>query len=140
MGISCPFCEVAERRTPAHVVTEGAPSLVFLDLHPVADGHCLIIPRRHVPTLSDLLPEEGAEMFALATRVAGVIRRPLAPAVNLHLSDGVEAEQDVPHIHLHVIPRHRDDQVSIHLPPSSTSTSPEATVTALRIGMHLQSS
>lgn len=82
MGISCPFCEVAERRTPAHVVTEGALSLVFLDLYPVADGHCLITPRRHVPTLSDLRPEEGAEMFTLATRVAGVIRRTLAPAVS----------------------------------------------------------
>ena len=77
-------------------------------------------------------------MFALATQVAGIIRRTLAPAVNLHVSDGVEAEQDVPHVHLHVIPRHHDDQVSIHLPPSSTPTNPEATVTALRIGMHLQ--
>ncbi|WP_368495854.1 HIT family protein [Micrococcus luteus] len=124
MGTSCALCAVAERCTPAHVVTEGALSLVALDLYPVADGHCLILPRRHVPTLSDLLPEEDAEMFALATRVAGVIRRTLAPTVNLHVSDGVEAEQDVPHIHRHVITGLMHAWVTVFLRPALRACGP----------------
>lgn len=54
--------------------------------------------------------------MTLARDVAGAVRAGLAPAVNLHLSDGREADQDVPHVHLHVVPRHEDDAVVIDLP------------------------
>ena len=139
MEILCPFCEVAAMQPPANVVAESPLALAILDLHPVADGHCLVIPRRHVATLASLRAEEGAEMFALATRVSRVVRQTLAPAVNLHLSDGSEAEQDIPHVHLHVIPRHRDDDVAIHLPPTPNPKDLESTATALRTEMRTRS-
>uniref|UniRef100_UPI00343DAD60 HIT family protein n=1 Tax=uncultured Micrococcus sp. TaxID=114051 RepID=UPI00343DAD60 len=71
-------------------------------------------------------------MFALATSICGYIRASLAPAVNLSLSDGAEAGQDIPHLHLQVIPRHREDQGTMPLPRTSTSVDLQETARVLR--------
>ena len=90
--------------------------VAFMDACPVAPGHVLVVPRRHVTKLDGLTPDEGAALWAMTQLLAGRVRARLAPAVNLHLADGVEAEQDVPHVHMHVIPRHGVDAVTIELP------------------------
>lgn len=112
----CIFCELIAGRAPVSVVADEQHAVAFLDAFPVAPGHVLITPRRHVERLADLTSQEGTAMFALAQRLAASICDQLAPAVNLHLSDGAEADQDVPHVHLHVIPRHAGDQVVMELP------------------------
>lgn len=112
----CTFCALIAGRAPVRIVEEDEHVVAFLDAFPVAPGHVLVTPRRHVERLADLTPPEGAAVFALAQRLATTIRQRLAPAVNLHLSDGAEADQDVPHVHLHVIPRHAGDRVVLELP------------------------
>jgi histidine triad (HIT) family protein len=118
---TCVFCRVVAGTAPASTVVTGTLVVAFLDTHPVAPGHVLVVPRRHVPSVADLSPEEGAELWATAQRLAGRVRSSLAPAVNLHLSDGEAAEQDVPHVHLHVVPRHPGDRVVIDLPGERAS-------------------
>jgi histidine triad (HIT) family protein len=113
---SCVFCRVVGGSEPASTVVSGALVVAFLDAYPVAPGHVLVVPRRHVPSVTDLTAEEGAELWATAQRVATRVKAALAPSVNLHLSDGEAAEQDVPHTHLHVIPRHPGDRVVLDLP------------------------
>lgn len=112
----CIFCTLISGRAPVSIIESDEHVVAFLDAFPVAPGHVLVSPRRHVETLSELSQDEGAAVFACAQRVAGRVRDRLAPAANLHLSDGVEADQDVPHVHLHVIPRHAGDQVVLDLP------------------------
>lgn len=112
----CPFCELLSGQGELSVVAGDDLVLAFLDAYPVAPGHVLVVPRRHVPSLAGLTPAEGTALWATTQLLAGRIRARLAPAVNLHLADGAEAEQDVPHVHLHVIPRHADDAVTIELP------------------------
>lgn len=102
----CPFCErvlpdrAAHRRATEH-------SVAFLDAFPSAPGHTLLIPRRHVPLLSDLTPDEHADLFALLREV--VIDMRDVGARSIGVNDGALAGQTVPHVHLHVIPRRAGD-------------------------------
>ena len=88
----------------------------FMDRYPVADGHALVVPNNHYPSLGDLPGNVSADLGQVATRLAAAVRAQWAPAVMLHLSDGKAADQDVLHVHLHVIPRHPGDAIRIDLP------------------------
>lgn len=89
-----------------------------MDITPVNPGHLLVIPNRHAVYLSELDPEDGARMFEVAQSMVAALRRSglKCEAVNLFLADGEQAGQDVPHVHLHVIPRFRGDGFGLKLP------------------------
>ncbi len=101
----CIFCRIVAKESPAHIFYEDDEAIAFLDLFPFTRGHLLVIPRRHVPRLTDLPPEEhGAYLGALAA----VCRRAerLSPDYNIALNQGAKAGQIVFHLHFHVIPRY----------------------------------
>ena len=82
-----------------------------MDIHPLNPGHVLVIPTCHAASLAELDPESGADLFRLGQRVAAAIRRSdlRCEGVNFLLADGEAAGQEIFHVHLHVIPRHRGD-------------------------------
>lgn len=93
------------------MVHEGVHVMAFLDLYPLSTGHALVIPRRHVNDLTALTPEERDELFLVGQRVLAA-QRSIGLGVegaNLLLNDGSAANQHVPHLHLHVVPRKRGD-------------------------------
>ncbi len=94
--------------------------VAFLDLKPVNPGHLLVIPTRHATGLSDLDPADGARMLEVAQRMDAALRRSelRAEGVNLYLADGRVAGQEVPHVHLHVIPRFGGDGFGLRVPAS----------------------
>jgi histidine triad (HIT) family protein len=114
----CIFCLLAAGEREVSVVHEDDRTLTIMDIEPVQPGHMLILPRAHAASLSELDPEDGAQMF----RVAHVAARSLAASVlkcegvNLLLADGEAAGQDVFHVHLHVIPRFAGDGVEFRFP------------------------
>ena len=59
----CVFCDIVAGQAPAHIVFEDELSLGLLDINPLAEGHCLIIPKRHVPWWHDLTVEETRKSF-----------------------------------------------------------------------------
>jgi diadenosine tetraphosphate (Ap4A) HIT family hydrolase len=99
------------RALPASTVYEDERALAFLDIHPITPGHTLVVPRYHAPGLTDLDEETGAHLFVVALRVQRALRRSglRCEGVNLLLSDGAVAGQEVPHAHLHVLPRFTGD-------------------------------
>ena len=104
----CPFCAIAAGTAPAHRVFEDAVSLAFLDLHPLVHGHCLLVPKAHVPTLDDLPAGLVGPLFTTAQRLSRALQAGLAAdgsftAVNTRIS------QSVPHLHIHVVPRRHKD-------------------------------
>jgi histidine triad (HIT) family protein len=107
----CVFCEIVAGRLPAHVVHEDDRVLAFLDIHPLTPGHTLIIPKRHVPFLADLDQETADRLFSVTLQVAAALRASdlQCEGVNLFLSDGAVAGQEVFHVHMHVIPRFAGD-------------------------------
>jgi histidine triad (HIT) family protein len=79
----------------------------FLDLHPINPGHTLVVPNKPAASLSELNDETAARMFNVARKIAAGIRNSeiSCDGINLLLSDGAVAGQEVLHVHLHVVPR-----------------------------------
>jgi histidine triad (HIT) family protein len=111
----CVFCRIVNGTTPESVVYADKKALAFMDIQPVNPGHVLIIPKVHASGLSDLDEETGAHLFKVAMRIAGAVKRSgvKCEGVNLLLSDGRAAFQEVFHVHLHVIPRFEGDNLHI---------------------------
>lgn len=107
---SCVFCRIVRGEAPAHVLAENEHALAFLDIHPLVDGHALIIPKAHYVTLEDVPPELVGPLFELVQRVSRAQRRALgAEATTIGINNGRAAGQVVPHLHVHVLPRYTGD-------------------------------
>ena len=109
--INCIFCEILSGRLPAYVVHEDDLVFAFLDIRPLMPGHTLVIPRRHAPFLADLESETAERIFAVTRLVAAALRTSdvRCEGVNLFLSDGAVAGQEIFHTHMHVFPRFPGD-------------------------------
>jgi diadenosine tetraphosphate (Ap4A) HIT family hydrolase len=111
----CIFCAIVARTAPAHVVYEDTDIPGFLDIRPVRPGHTLLVPKRHAADLSELDPDQGARLFRAGQIVAAAQRSSAiaADGVNLLVNDGRAAFQTVFHSHLHVVPRHHGDKLTL---------------------------
>ena len=91
-----------------HAVQDDPLLLTFLDERPLFPGHCLIIPKSHYETLVDLPTRLLEPLFAMAQMVARALQEVMLAegtfvAINNHVS------QSVPHLHIHVVPRRKQD-------------------------------
>ena len=118
--MNCTFCKILKNELPASVVFEDASVLAFLDIHPVNAGHTLVVPKRHVQSFTDLTTDEVQQIFETGQNIASHIKNsiPDCEGVNLSLADGEVAGQEVPHVHLHVIPRFPEDGFGWKFPPN----------------------
>lgn len=113
----CVFCKILAGEIPAAKVYEDEETLAFLDIAPFNYGHTLVIPKRHCHGLSDMPGESRDRLFAAAALIAPVVLRVTgATGFNLLLNNGQAAGQEVPHAHLHIIPRFVDDKVLLNAP------------------------
>lgn len=111
----CIFCGIVEGIAPAHIVYEDPDVLGFLDIRPLSPGHTLLIPKIHASNLAELPAEHGAKLFSAGQIVAAAQRASTiaADGVNLLVNDGRAAFQTVFHSHLHVVPRHDGDKLTL---------------------------
>ncbi len=124
----CIFCAILAGRAPASLVYRDERCAAFLDIRPVNPGHTLVVPIRHAASLAELDPEDGAQLFRVAQRLAAALRRSglRCEGVNLFLADGEAAGQEVFHVHLHVLPRFRGDGFGMRFPPGYGQNPPRA--------------
>jgi histidine triad (HIT) family protein len=106
----CIFCKIVKGEINSHKVFESDRILAFLDAHPLSKGHTLIIPKAHVARLENLEWEDAETLFKTLYKVVEKTKT----AVNAHAStvainNGPESGQEIPHIHVHVIPRFMND-------------------------------
>jgi histidine triad (HIT) family protein len=103
----CIFCDIAGGRATASVVYRNDRVTAFLDINPINPGHLIVIPNQHFGRLNEIPEDLGAEVFNTASRLASALRSSGLPCDGVHLSlaDGEAAGQEVPHTHLHVVPR-----------------------------------
>jgi histidine triad (HIT) family protein len=113
--VGCLFCRIARGESPSSVVYQDDACIAFMDLYPVRPGHLLVVPRRHAVHLRDLPATEQAHLFAVAMRLMDAQRAAglATDAANLLVNDGPAAGQQVPHVHLHLVPRSRGDGVGM---------------------------
>jgi histidine triad (HIT) family protein len=102
----CVFCQIVADTRKCVLLAAGAAALAFMDIHPANPGHCLVVPKGHWPTVFDIPPDEFAAVARLAAHVAAAVQRALSPpGLSLVQSNGPAANQSVPHLHIHVLPR-----------------------------------
>ncbi|MHA6493884.1 HIT family protein [Pseudomonas borbori] len=113
--MDCVFCAIANDRLPAHRIFEDEQFIVLLDIFPLRPAHVLIVSRQHAPLLRDLCPVARDRLLPLAERIAAAMRASgyAAPGINFLINDGPSANQHVPHLHLHLIPRRAGDLLSL---------------------------
>ena len=106
MPNNCPFCPPSKER----LLLERPLALAFLDGFPVSEGHTLVIARRHIAGLFDLLTEEREAVWSLVAEVRQILAEKYrVQSFNIGLNDGQPAGQTVGHAHVHVIPRRDGD-------------------------------
>jgi histidine triad (HIT) family protein len=108
MSATCVFCRIVRGEMQAVAVVEEESCIVFLDHRPLFPGHCLVVPRPHHETLSDLPTELVLPLFSMVQRLSRAVPRALGAdgsfvAINNRIS------QSVPHLHVHVVPRRKGD-------------------------------
>ncbi|HET8604593.1 MAG TPA: HIT family protein [Marmoricola sp.] len=104
----CLFCRIAAGQVPAEVVWADDLLVAFLDARPVFKGHTLLVPREHVPTLTDLPARLRDPFLAAGQRLAHAMVDGLGSQGSFVAMNNV-VSQSVPHLHLHVVPRTRGD-------------------------------
>jgi histidine triad (HIT) family protein len=106
----CVFCRIVAGTAPAHVIHRNEVAMAILDINPLARGHCLVIPRRHVPWWHDLSAEEAGGLFRLVHEAAGRIKRAFAPEFVAMYVRG----RRIPHTHVFLVPTSKGDPVDRH--------------------------
>jgi histidine triad (HIT) family protein len=109
--IPCTFCEIVAGRLQSSTVYADDQVVAFMDIMPVTPGHLLVVPRVHADRLQALSEEGGAHVFRVGHKLAKALYLSGLPCegVNVFLADGAAAFQEVFHVHLHVLPRTKDD-------------------------------
>jgi histidine triad (HIT) family protein len=104
------FEKIINREIPATIVYEDEETLAFMDLGPIIKGHTLVIPKTCYDPITETPDEVVAHLMVVAKRIAAAQIKALgADGVNIMQNNGKAAGQEVPHIHLHVIPRFTGD-------------------------------
>lgn len=115
----CPFCKILAGDLPSSEVYRDNRCTVILDIQPINPGHMLVLPNQHSTHLSELEPDLASALFLTARTAASALMDSgiQAEGYNLLLADGKAANQEVPHAHLHVIPRFEGDGFSFTFSP-----------------------
>jgi histidine triad (HIT) family protein len=108
MPAACVFCAIVRGELPASFVLRADGIVAFLDQRPLFKGHVLVIPEAHVPTLHELPPERVAPHFGAVQRISAAVVRGLSADGSFVAMNNV-ISQSVPHLHTHVVPRHKGD-------------------------------
>lgn len=108
---TCAFCRWLSTQSATRVYEDDA---VFVEVDPRQPdrGHCLVMPVRHVENVFDLDADIAAAVMTATVRVARAVRAAFHPdGLSLWQSNGPGAHQEVPHFHMHVMPRWAGDEL-----------------------------
>jgi len=104
------FERIIDGDVPGHVVHETETVAAFLDANPLAPGHTLIVPKEPYARLRDVPPDLSADVFGAVRTLSPAIEDAVdADATTIGINDGTAAGQEVPHLHVHIVPRFEGD-------------------------------
>ena len=104
MSMDCIFCKIISKEIPAKILYEDDDSLSFLDAFPVAKGHTLVVPKKHFAKIQDMPPDLNQKLFDSVHKMINKVDA-LEGSTLVAVHNGKESGQEVPHVHVHLIPR-----------------------------------
>ncbi|MEM0141121.1 MAG: HIT domain-containing protein [Thermoplasmatales archaeon] len=107
---SCVFCRIIRGKEDATFIYRNNVVSAFLDIHPLFEGHVLIVPNKHFSDITDVDKESLDGTIEAAKIVSEMLMKNLdADGINIVHSTGKSAGQTIYHFHLHVLPRREED-------------------------------
>lgn len=106
----CIFCKIIAKEIPSHQVYEDEKALVFLDIKPVNPGHLLVIPKKHYQNFEEISETDLQDLILVVKKMGARLKEKLGVAgYNITVNNDPVSGQAVPHLHIHLIPRHQGD-------------------------------
>lgn len=136
----CTFCDIVNGNTDAYIVFEDDYTITFLDRRPLFPGHCLLIPKVHYETISELPTELIQPVFENVRFLSDIIKLTFA-SEGTFIAVNNKVSQSVPHMHVHIVPRNRKDGLKGFFWPRNPYKDPQHMLdTANKIREIIQSS
>jgi histidine triad (HIT) family protein len=134
MSKTCIFCSIISGQEPCVQIRRENGILVLMDKYPINPGHALLMPTKHYETLLEMPPEEVGKLYSMVPTVArAIITAVNADGFNVGQNNGIAANQIVPHVHIHIVPRFNDDSPDGKWPSRMVATYDDITRVAQKI-------
>ncbi|MBE9582385.1 MAG: HIT family protein [Proteobacteria bacterium] len=112
--MDCIFCKIVAGEIPSVKIYEDDRVLAFMDINPLNDGHILIIPKAHAATIHEISEADFLAVMSVTHKLAAAVQKTLAPeGINILQLNGEAANQVVPHLHVHIVPRWSGDGLTV---------------------------
>jgi histidine triad (HIT) family protein len=110
----CLFCKIVNNEIPCFQLFEDDLVKVFLDINPVSKGHLLVIPKQHFENIFTVPDNVLIRITQVCKKMALLCKEKLgATGVNIVNASGKDAQESVPHLHFHVVPRYKKDGLDL---------------------------
>lgn len=106
--MNCIFCKIIQGEIPVKIIKETEKSLAFLDAFPLTKGHTLVIPKMHYEKIQDMSTEDNSDLFETVHKVSAKVDK-ITNATLIAIHNGKQSGQEIPHLHVHLIPRSPED-------------------------------
>ena len=106
--MDCIFCKIAKKEISSKIIAETKKSIAFLDAFPLSRGHTLVIPKCHYEKVQDMTDMDSTDLFNTVHKVISKVDK-LTGATLLAIHNGKDSGQEIPHVHVHLIPRQLSD-------------------------------
>jgi len=123
--MNCEICDLIEGKTKAKKIYEDEDVIAFLNPKPATFGHSIVLPKKHLTIILQIPDEIIKKMFFVSQQIASIIFEAVgAEGTNIMISEGVAAGQKHAHSIIHIIPRKKNDGLSLewaqkHIPEDS---------------------
>jgi histidine triad (HIT) family protein len=142
MSRPCLFCSIIKYKTPAVIIYENKDFVALMDKYPINPGHSLVIPKSHHESLLSMTPYEVGNLYSTVSTISRAVMSALnADGFSIGQNNGRAANQIIPHVHVHIIPRYADDSREGRWPSRTIGNIEQLTGTAQKIRsvMHIYS-
>lgn len=106
--MDCVFCKIISGEITSKFLKKTVHSVSFLDAFPLTSGHTLVIPKNHHQKIQDLTVEENNDLFSLVHLMISKVDT-ISGSTLVAIHNGREAGQEIPHVHVHLVPRSKKD-------------------------------
>lgn len=110
IDLTCIFCKIIRGKIPARILGQDDLAVVILDAFPLSAGHVLVIPKFHYPKVQDMDQDSTHSVFNLVKKISAALENAMGVnSTTIAIHNGKEAGQEIPHLHVHIVPRTKND-------------------------------
>ncbi|MBM4328132.1 MAG: HIT family protein [Deltaproteobacteria bacterium] len=110
----CIFCKIVAGEIPCFKVYDDDRCIAFMDISPLNPGHLLVVPKEHFGNILEMDPGTYGHLAGVVCRLSKAVQAAVGPdGMNVLQLNGKAANQVVPHLHVHLVPRWHDDGIQI---------------------------